>query len=187
MGYLKKIRRNLSRYGLEISSVINIDLSTLYVQSVPNLDIRRFFINDSLLLINSPHVEICKIYFKHGAKELRKRYKNTRYYNFIKYMNKNKGESYYKIVNICKSIQRGYLRKGYEHSYIVILDCPFAQSRFKRCIGNNVPEIWSGHHRAAAMICMDNKFVKTILAVDLNPGSCYSYGKIHRWCYSENL
>ena len=168
-------------YGLEVVGVEPIDLRTCYVFYPPNNGMDDLFGDRCMEL--SPHVEICKLYLKQGARWLRRNYQTTRYGQMMDRLGKKNFPQ--KIIDICESVREGYLCKGYEGSYIVVLREPFAASRYLRQIPNRVPEIWSGHHRAAALLAFGRYMVDVLVARDGAPGSKFSVGKVHGLCLGE--
>ena len=85
-----------------------------------------------------------------------------------------------KKIHLFDSLREGYLRRGYEEEYIVILNDPFISTR---CGLKNIftfsPEIFIGHHRAGALVALGKYMVKVVIAKDNKPGSCQCGGKIH--------
>jgi len=165
------------------------DLSKIYIQNTPNRPLDLLFSQKkpNYLLSESPHFELASLYIKNGSKWLEKNYKLTLYYKMCKYfLKKNPVNTTLKMIKICDSIKKGYLRKGYENNYIVLLLEPFAISRYNREIEFLVPEIFSGHHRAAILLALGYKSVKVIIAEDVQKGFCESRGKIHDLCVKNN-
>jgi hypothetical protein len=179
------LEKQLKHYGLRSKDIISMDLQSCYMQARPNKPLDNILKNENGVvdysMLASPHTEIAKIYYEKGEKHLRKVYNETRYGVFRrKYMGKKDFPQ--RIIGLFNSIKKGYRRKGHKDHYIVILMKPFAKSRYNRDIPDLVPEIWSGHHRAGAMIALGKDIVEVLIAVDANPGTNYSAGKIHDLC-----
>lgn len=166
-------------YGLKPVRKEKLDLRSCFIFFPPNRSMDDLFFNNRMLL-DSPHVEICNMYVKKGIEYFKKHYIETRYWDMMKRMGKTGFPQ--KIINICDSVKTGYLRKGYEESQIVILMQPFAYTRYNRDVPKRVPEIWSGHHRSAALLAIGKLMVDVIVAEDVMPGSKYSVGKVHDLC-----
>jgi len=177
----------LARYNLKDRCIQKIDLRSCYMQQRPNQPFNDMIMRDNgfidLSMLNSPHLEIINLYIKHGEKWVKDNYHNTRYHKMLKLMGKDGFP--HKIFKLFKSLKKGYLRKKYAKEYIVVLEKPFAKSRYNRDVKNLVPEIWSGHHRAAILIALCQYEVKVLIADDAAEGLCASAGKIHNLCVKE--
>lgn len=133
-------------------------------------------------MINSPHYEIAKLYFDNGSSWLRNNYKSTNYYRMcIDFLGK-KDVQVEKIISLCESIKKGFLRSGYEKEHPTVLEKPFAFTRYNREVPMVKYEVFAGHHRVGVMLAIGMKKAKVIIGEDLNPSSCYSKGKIHNLC-----
>ena len=183
---MKNERDRLKKYGLEVKEIKVVDLRKCYMQQRPNAPIDNLLLDKgkvNSLLSNSPHYEISCLYYKKGEKWLRKHYKETRYFTMmIKYFNKRNFYANCSLINFFESMKSGYRRGKYKDDYISVLTVPFANSRYNRDIPNLVPEIFSGHHRAAALLALKRYEVEVIIARDMNPGLCKTNGKIHNLC-----
>ena len=174
----------LKRYHLAIDSIEEVDLRICYMQQRPNkpfdaiLCDKKGIVNSSME--NSPHHELARLYISEGRRQAEKKFKSTRYYKMLKIMGKEGFPS--KLDNLIKSLRKGYLRKEFKWGYVVALQEPFAHSRYKRKVPMLAPEIWSGHHRAGILLAMKQYIVPVVFAKDMQPGSCYSAGKIHGLC-----
>jgi hypothetical protein len=194
---MKHVDKNLRKYGLVLHNIERRDLSNCYMQSRPNCEyddgvlgrienpMRRFS------MVNSPHLEFAMLYYKNGKRWMTNNYNKTRYKVMcFKYKRKKKFPDGF--IDLCNSIKEGYLRNGFNDDYIVLLDEPFAKSRFKRSVLNLVPEVWSGHHRAGAILALSSinesdSFVDVAIAKDTKPGTMKSSGKIHSICVDERI
>jgi hypothetical protein len=182
----------LYKYGLRFHKFAQLDVKKCYMQSRPNSE----FMDDVLgevrdpkgrfSMLNSPHAEFATLYFKHGKKWLKNNYNKTRYKIMqLKYKKKNNFPDGF--LRLCESLKMGYLRRKFDQNFIVVLDEPFAKSRFNRDVPSLSPEVWSGHHRIGIILALnkinnlDSK-VKVAIAVDGHPGSLKSAGKIHKLC-----
>ena len=183
--------KELHKYGLRLDRFDRVDLKKCYMQSRPN----NKFMDDVLghikdpersLMLNSPHLELALLYFRNGKKWMIDHYDHTRYRTMqMKYKKKNKFP--FGFLKLCTSIKSGYLRKGFDSNFIVLLDEPFAKSRFNRDVPNLSPEVWSGHHRVGAVLALNkisglDSRVKVAVAADRKPGLLRSAGKIHNLC-----
>lgn len=173
------------KYGIELGKVFKIDLRKVYFQCRPNDMLNHLYLNEDTHISNSPHVEIFEEYYKRGRKWLKKNYKDLRYYKFMRHL--GKGEKFPKrIVNVGDSIKNGYLRNKYKDDYIVVLKETFASTRYNRSQYNLVPEIWSGHHRAAALFALERFIVDVRVGIDVDSGSCFCDERIHELCKGED-
>jgi len=179
---MKSLDIVLDRYGLIRVDVIDCDLRGCYIQCTPNRPIDKFLLSPVVgpIMINSPHYEIFSLYRKNGRKWLKQNYVNTQYCKMASSLGKT--DYPLKIRKLFSSLKKGYLRKNFKNRYIVVLNEPFAKSRYGRDVEDNVPEIFIGHHRAGALLSLDVFNVKVVLAADIMPGTCQSYGKIHDAC-----
>lgn len=177
---------NIRRYGVVKKEIREICLEDTCMQYAPNSGmLYHFCMVDGELdtrMINSPHFNIFSLYLKHGESWLKSNYKSTDYYRMcIKFLEK-KDAPIKKIISLCESMKKGYLRSGYEEEYPTILEKPFAFTRYNREVPMVKYEIFTGHHRIGAMLALEIKKAKVIIGEDMNPSSCYSEGKIHNLC-----
>jgi len=183
---MKNERDRLKKYDIGVKEIKEVDLRNCYMQQRPNSSIGDLLLDKGMVnsfIINSPHYEIACLYYKEGESWLRKHYKDTKYFTMMtKYFDKKNFYVNHTLINFFKSIKGGYRRGKYKNSYISVLLEPFANSRYNRNVPNLVPEIFSGHHRAAALLALKIYKVKVIVATDLKTGSCKTNGKIHNLC-----
>jgi len=179
---MKSLDRVLDRYGLIRTDIIDCDLRDCYIQYTPNRPIDKFLLSTfgEPTMANSPHYEIFFLYRQNGRKWLKQNYADTQYCKMALSFGRTDYPS--KIRKLFSSMEKGYLRKNFKHKYIVVLNEPFAKSRYCRDINNDVPEIFMGHHRAGALLALDIFHVKVVLATDAKPGTKQCYGKIHNAC-----
>jgi hypothetical protein len=177
---LKKIKTFLKQYNLEIDYIDKVDLAKCFFQYIPERPLDELF-NGNRLMTNSPHCEIFDLYFNKGKKWLKKNYKTTKYHELMKLLQKPAGFPT-KIIQLGESMKKGYLVGDHKKDYIVVMNIPFAKSRYNRNIEMLAPEIWSGHHRAGALLALGYNSVDVIYAKDSMPGSKQCYGKIHDFC-----
>jgi hypothetical protein len=170
----------LKKYGLEPVEVRKIDLRNTYTQCTPARPLDDLF-GGTGLMVDSPHLEFAKLYYEHGLKWMKKKYKTTRFCLFRAKLGKRGFSS--GMVTLCNSIKRGYLHGKYSSDYVIVLNTPFCNSRYnlEKDI-NRVPEIFSGHHRVGALLALEEFFVPVLFCVDGSAGSCFSLGKIHAAC-----
>jgi hypothetical protein len=149
-----------------------------------------FFIKNGILdtrMIFSPHYTMAKLYFKNGEEWLKKNYKDTDYYYMrTKFQNYN-DINIDKFINLYESIKNGYLVGKYKDHYPVILEQPFAKTRYNREVPVSGYEVFSGHHRIGILLALEINNGPVLIAEDLHHGSCYSEGKIHNLCIKYNL
>jgi len=170
---MSKTDRYIKRYGLKKERIDKVDLSKVYFQYQPSVKYSR-------ILIDSPHVELAKLYYSKGLKWLNKNFKETKYFIFQRdvlnttpYLPKRK-------MSLFDSIKKGYLAKEYKNDHIVILNTSFAFSRYNIDVSPDfTPELFMGHHRAGALLALGIKEVDVIIAVDDKPGECQCYGNLH--------
>jgi len=178
----------LKQYALGVQEIKEVDLRQCYMQQRPNHPFDRLLVaEDGSIdshLNNSPHYGLMKLYVEKGERKARKRFRRTLYYKMIKMMGRRKFPD--KINLMIPSMKKGYLRRKHEWDYIVVLMESFARSRYGReDVDNLVPEIWTGHHRGAILLALDRPIAKVLVAVDLQPNSCKSAGKIHGLCVKQ--
>lgn len=174
------LQNEIEKYGLEIKSYQNLDLRTLYPQPRPNEPLNQYY--KEYCMKGSPHKEIAECYFNKGEKWLKHNWIHTRYGKMMTFMGKTKYPS--KIPNLCESVKSGYLREGYEQNFIVVLQESFAITRYcrKDIDPQQVPEVWSGHHRIGILLALGYKNVKVAIAEDKYPKTKFTNGKIHKYC-----
>ncbi len=176
----------IERYGIREKEIKKINLEEICIQFTPNSEmINHFFQTNGKMdtrMIHSPHYKIAHLYFENGRDWLEKNYESTDYYKMcIEFLGKDDAPIK-KIISLCESIKKGYLRSGYEKEYPTILEKPFAFTRYNREVPMVKYEVFAGHHRVGVMLAIGIKFAKVIIGEDTNPLSCYSEGKIHNLC-----
>lgn len=180
---------NIERYGIKKKEVKEIDLAETCMQFAPNSKMLYSFCTmDGKLdtrMINSPHYEISKLYFEKGREWLIKNYKSTDYYKMCVEFFGKKDAPIKKVITLCESIKKGYLRKGYSEEYPTILEKPFAFTRYNRIVPMVKYEVFAGHHRVGVMLAFGIKKAKVMIGEDSKPSSCYSEGKIHKLCVEK--
>ena len=169
---MSKTEKYIKRYGLKVVKIKKIDLKKLHYQYRPEIDGDR-------LLIDSPHFEIAKLYYIHGLKWVENNYDKTKYFLFqkdilLKDPHVPKGK-----IRLFDSLREGYLKKGHENDYIVVLKDPLVKTRYGVDIDLPLFEIFIGHHRAAALLALGKGRVDVILAKDNQIGTKNCYGNIH--------
>ena len=169
----------LDRYGLAFDRFETIDLQDCFAAYTPNRIWFDVFLDYKM--INSPHAQIFSLLQKHGKRWLKQQYIHTRYNTMMQGMDKG-GSFPQKILAIYESMKSGYLFGRHADSHIVVLEVPFAQTRYNRDVPNQGIEIWSGHHRGGCLLAMNQPIIKAIVAKDAHPGSCHSAGKVHDLC-----
>lgn len=176
-----KIESHAKEYGFNIIMVKAQDLRTCYSQNTPNRSMKPFYKNNNLLMINSPHFDFATCYFKKGLNWLMKNYLKTSYCR-MRNLLKGTEKFPFKFVKLCESIKNGYLRKRHKRDWIIMFEEPFAKSRYSRNVSNDVPEIWSGHHRAGALMALNIYIVPIIIAKDRFPGKKKCNKKMDKIC-----
>jgi hypothetical protein len=156
------------------------------MQYCPNSGVLNyFFMKNGILdtrMIFSPHYTMAKLYFKNGKEWLKKNYKDTDYYYMRTKFQNYKDTSIEKFSSLCDSIKNGYLQGKYKDGYPVILEQPFAKTRYNIEVPVSGYEVFSGHHRIGIMLALGMENNEVMIAEDLSPGLCYSLGKIHNLC-----
>jgi hypothetical protein len=177
-----RLAKWLKKYGLKPLIFDTVDLRSCYMQQTPNRDQSVFIFKGEwdISMLNSPHTEICSLYYEKGKAWLKEHYLETRYFKLKKQLGKIEFPE--KLPGLCDSIKRGYLSGDHKNDYIVVLKEPFAKSRYQRQVKNLVPEIFSGHHRVGALIASGQYNVPVMVAKDISPGLCFTNGKIHDAC-----
>ena len=178
-----KIDDFLKRYDLSRKKIKEIDLRDTYMQRTPNRTTQyllKIANKSTHLMVFSPHAEIFSMLHQFGESWVEKVFTDTRYYNMVALLGKKEFPK--KLKKIYRSIKKGYLHGKYKDKYIVVLEEPFAKSRYLRDVKDNVPEVFSGHHRIGALLALGRYNAKVVIAVDNKPGSKYSHGKIHQAC-----
>jgi hypothetical protein len=177
---------NIQRYNIGKKEVREIDLCETCMQYAPNSKMLYSFcmVNGELdtRMINSPHYEIANLYFNNGSDWLKKNYRSTSYYRMCRDFLGKKDISIEKIISLCDSIKKGYLRQGYEEEYPTVLEKPFAFTRYNREAPMVKYEVFTGHHRIGVLLALEINKAKVIIGEDVAPSSCFSEGKIHKLC-----
>jgi hypothetical protein len=177
----------LGRYDLAIDKIQDVDLRCCYMQQRPNNSfdsiLRKHDESVDYHLLNSPHYELAQIYINQGPSKTKEVFRSTKYYLMGKMLGKSGFPG--KIDDLIKSLSRGYLSHKHKWAYIVILNEPFARSRYNRDVPNLCPEIWSGHHRGGILLAMEKYIVPVVMAKDMKPGCRKSVGKIHGLCVEK--
>jgi len=178
----------LNKYGLVLKDKIKLDIKNTYIQCRPNKPIDFLLKTENGVvdthMYNSPHCKICKLYLHNGGNWLKKNYRKTKYYKMMKFFGKKK-INLDKIIGLCDSIKKGYLRKPYQYEHVIVLMKPLAMTRYDREVSLLSPEIFSGHHRAAALLALKKNYIDIIVAEDNRPGTHMCYGKIHKFCKKQ--
>lgn len=180
MGY----QQVLKQFGLNKVKEEEVELNSLYVQDRPN-DLFPCHIQRMPNLIYSPHVLAAEKIIEYGEDWFKKNWKETSYGMMMEHFGKKNYPE--KLPRLIRSIKEGYLRKGFEDDFIVILNEPFARTRYMRLDRPREfsPEILSGHHRAGILLALGKKSATVIVAQDARPGSLFSKGKIHDLCIKK--
>jgi hypothetical protein len=160
----------LGKQKLAIDEIRTVDLRNVYVMQTPDKSFDHLLFREGKLdrkLPNSPHAELAQFYYQHGEKWLRKHYRKTRYcYMREHYLGKSPVRICQRVVPVWKSIKEGYLRPGHAGDYIVALEIPFCNSRYKLGEANESPQLFLGHHRAAGLIALERYEVPVLFAID---------------------
>lgn len=156
---------------------IEIELDKLHVRYIPVVTPIKLW-NYDMSLANSPHVELMRIFDKHGLDM--HRIKKTRYYkerrHRYKIGMKRWSENYVfyhieKRYKLFKSIKKKY--KTDKKNPICVLKQPFWTTRFgleEEWMGGY--EIYNGAGRASSLYVLGKKTVKVMLCKDKYPGTC---------------
>lgn len=172
----------IDRYGLSIESIINIDLRKTHMQYFIHDEMDKLLTIDGIIdrkMLNTPHYKLASLYYDKGRSWFDKNYKSTQYFKFVNDVLGKKKYSFVRKFNLFDSIKLGYLKKGFEDDYIVVLKEPLIVSRY--CFKDpslKSLEIFMGHHRVAALMALKIYNVKVIMAKDVYQGSCDFNGKL---------
>jgi hypothetical protein len=95
-------------YGLEIVELRDVDLRKCYLQGKPDNPISHLLTTEDKMdssLLNSPHYEFARLYFKKGVRWLKNNYETTKYYQ----MKLLKGHYKFpkKFSKLCNSMKKG--------------------------------------------------------------------------------
>jgi hypothetical protein len=174
----------IRKYDLELLMLKNVKLEETCMQYRPEslfYDLMRDKngIID-LTMKNSPHREFAFLYYRKGLKWLTKNFKNTKYCQFkSKILNRDINVPMRKI-RLFDSLKKGYLSKGFEKDYIVLLERPLVETRYGvKCSEYSCPEVFMGHHRIGALLSCGVKKADVIIARDIASDSRQCFGKIH--------
>jgi len=162
-----------------IEKLVKVNLSDLHVRYIPVVTPGNLWRND-MSLKNSPHVELMKIFNKHGLSWLhiyKSRYYRERQHRFNigmpRWHKRKISEHIIDRYRIYKSIKKyGYDKNKDRANPIQVLKIPFWKSRFK--LENkwlDGMEIWNGAGRCAAAYILGYKQLPVLLVKDGNPGS----------------
>ena len=169
---MAKIDRYIDRYGLKFIEFKKIDLRTLFLQHRAGMD------EEYSKLVNSPQLELAKLYYDKGTSWLIKNFKKTKYYTFQKEILHIDPHMPMKKIKLFDSVKKGYLRGAHSRDHILILKYPFVSSRYNVHAGFS-PEIFLGHHRAGALLALGRNKADVIVAKDIKCGKRECYGKLH--------
>lgn len=130
-------------------------------------------------MYNSPHIDFADKYYKNGKSWTMNNFVDTKYYKFLRYVKKTDGHIPMRKISLMDSIKKGYLMEGHEEDFIVILDMPLIETRYNiKSLGLKSPEMFMGHHRAAALMALGINKVEVIIAEDIKVGECDIKGKL---------
>ncbi len=164
---------------------VKVKLEDLNIRYIPMAKLERWWDGhehgyNMMSLPTSPHVEIMRIFLKHGFDW--KRLKHSRYAEERRYRakvgmtqwdsSKYMKAHFEKRYAILRSLRRsGYVKKKHGNRPIMILKEPFWNSRFKW----NDPlikglEIWNGAGRSSAFYALGKKYIPVVYVEDVAPG-----------------
>ena len=178
------------RINLVPIDMISVNIKDLYVQFRSEWPIQEYSDNPNarvpLKLIDSPLADFIKSYQNIGRNVVsQKNFKTLSYYEMWKKINKvgfkydwynypiQISKSYSdeliikkmaKFIKVYESIKKnGYLGGKFREGMIQILVQPFENSKFGCKHEIDGYEIWSGHHRAAALFCLGVNKVEVLV------------------------
>ncbi len=175
MNYKKKWGRLLSKQGLVFDGVVEVDLRECYLFQTPDKSVDHLMFsrgNRDNKLTNSPHTELAYCYFEYGREWVVKYYQHTRYcYMREHYLGKPVGGQPSGSMSCFQSIKDyGYLGSKYSDCYILmIFDISYCNSRYGMSESNDLPQIFAGHHRAAALIAL-GQYIVQVMAIKNEKG-----------------
>jgi hypothetical protein len=155
-----------------------IELSGLHVRYIPQAQLEQFWYGDDMMaLVTSPHVELLRLYVKHGwnLKVLMKtRYANERRsrreLGMAWWTEKYIEGHIWNRIKIYKSLKKNGFVAG--NRPVEVLKEPFWNTRYKlsdpRIKGN---EIWNGAGRCAAAIVLGWTQIPGVWVEDAKPGT----------------
>lgn len=176
-------------HGLTVVGEIEVPVKELHIQYRSELKLDPFLVGlDGELdrsIVYSPFYKLLEIYIDKGHSYIERNFRETDYYKLFRYMNqvelidwrtgqKNEFkrsdtqilEKIQKFIRVYESIkQQGYLGPSFDRRYIIVLEIPFEV----QCLGQKIDwewhpyEIWSGHHRAAALAMLGHDEAKVVL------------------------
>lgn len=165
--YLKQ--NYLKKRGFEEVALIQVDLRECYMMQCHARSVDYFMFRKGRPdrhMTQSPHVKLARLYLDKGEKWFRKNFYDTEYcYLREHYANKPRRPPG-NFINLFKSIQQGYRRKGY-NNHIHVLDEPFCNTRYGFKEPNLVPEIYAGNHRVGILIALGKYNVEVLLLKDI--------------------
>lgn len=194
MKVLKPIEiQRLLQIGLRPKEITLISINQMYLQFRNEWPIHGYNSNPRcrvpMPITTSPLFEFLESYKKHGKKALSGRlYKESSYYKMWKSINQvgfkydwyNYPNTIAKsfsdgvirskmkdLINVFESILKyGYRKERFEKSIIMVLTEPFENTRFGFEHSMDGYEIWSGHHRAAALAALDIENAEVLILED---------------------
>jgi hypothetical protein len=174
----------IKKYGLIFDRFSDVNLEEVCVQYRPEIAFHNLMMGENgeldFSMKNSPHYEFAHLYYSKGLKWMEKNFKKTKYFIFRKEILKSHHKVPIGKIRLFDSVKDGYLKKGFEEKYIVILERPLIETRYGIKQNKEMcSEIFLGHHRAAALLALNIKSVKVIIAKDANSNSCHVRGKLH--------
>lgn len=140
-------------------------------------------------IVHSPLCRLLNTYESRGFSFIEKHFRITDYYKLFSYYSEvgyivdwatgEKVERHLTEMQILEKIQRfirtyesikqrGYLGRGFISRYIMALEAPFEVQRFGLSLNWHPYEIWSGHHRAAALAVLGYEKAVVILLKSSN-------------------
>lgn len=155
----------------KISKLTKVPLEDLHVRFIPVVSVPW----EGMKIIDSPHVELFRMYKRHGYK--------WNYFRNCPYVLERRHrrdigmarwtEHYIRFYHLPKrfAIYDSIRRKGYNKKFpIEVLKRPFWETRFGY-EGLEGPEIWTGAGRAAAMVVLGKNNIPCKWYEDTKPGT----------------
>lgn len=192
--YIFRKNKRYKKYEVRIIDFIWVDVDKLHIPWYPLCEMDKSLESKELCpvtadlmkkpdgtvdtkLLNSPHVELLKMYDAHKDKVFDMEFlKGLRYYMMHKgwrerginasirtddWILKNKVRNFIKLYLSVK--EKGYLYEGVNNNFISVLDRPLASKRYGYKRDINGYELFDGGHRAACLHNLGYKKIKTLL------------------------
>jgi hypothetical protein len=185
--------------GLVVVGKIEVPVQELHFQYRSEFEMDSLLVDldgrPDRSIVHSPFCKLLETYEDRGLFFIEKNFRKTDHYRMLRHRSQL---GYYfdwvtgerrkfhlsdaqilnrirKLIRTYESIkQRGYLGPGFRKRYIIVLEIPFEVQRFGKTIDWDWHpyEIWSGHHRAAALVVLGYEKASVILLKSNDVATC---------------